>query len=93
MPELIKSSGFLFSCFRELLNSGIAKKSNKFLTPRNFNIFIRVSKKAGADVSKNYTDPSIPAAQNNFKNQHKNYQTKYKYFKNTTKAGADMLKK
>ena len=50
-------------------------------------------KKAGADVSKNYTDPSIPAAQNNFKNQDKNYQTKYKYFKKVIKAGAVTIKK
>jgi hypothetical protein len=33
-------------------------------------------KKPGHGVSKNYTDPWPSAAQNNFKNQDKNYQTK-----------------
>ena len=67
-----------FFCFQELPKV----KSNNFLTPRNFYIFIRVIKKAGEDTTKNYTDPTAPAAQNNFrnennifKNQYKNYQT------------------
>lgn len=53
MPELLVPV-FLFSFF---LLSGIAKsKFNKFLTPRNFYIFIHIAKKAGEDTTKNYTD-------------------------------------
>ena len=81
---------FCFLAFQELPK----------VSPRNFNIFIRIDKKSGEDTTKNYTDLTAPAARNNFqnynnnfKNQDKNYQTKYKYFENIIKAGEDTIKK